>query len=446
MFASIARNKDIDFCFDELDSAIPINLIGDDNRLKQVLINLINNAIKFTANGSVHLTTSLCSNQPPSGVRLNFMVTDTGIGISEYAQRTLFEPFKQAESSTSREYGGTGLGLSIVKRLTEIMGGSIHVSSELGKGSKFELELPFAIDDSVKIETKNDLLHIENTSMTSAQPNKGLHDANILVVDDSLINLEVIRRILANEGAQVVTCESGQSALDILASSRLFDIVLIDMQMPVMSGTETTIKIRSNPQFQHLSIIALTAGATTTEKTNAIASGMNDFLTKPVDPKKLIRILREYIHQNRSSSSFTPATQISEAKVTTAKIEATTDASSTSTSNWPELAGIDKELASNLMGGDFDFFKEIAQDFYQEHQHTISKIKTHLEAGQKIEAAQLTHRLKGQAGNIGAIVLNYDAGELEQLILNDVQDCNQKLTDLDKHLQILLEAIEKDKA
>jgi len=263
-------------------------LLGDELRLEQVLLNLIGNAIKFTDRGEVALSPKLLESSA-TAVRLRFEVRDTGIGIAPAALAGLFEPFTQAEMGISRRFGGTGLGLSICKRLVELMGGAIGVESEVGEGSTFWFELPFA---------RAEMGESESPPWAAPIPPTGprLSGVRVLVVDDSAINREVVERALGLEGATATLAADGQQAVQHLqAQPDAFDAVLMDVQMPVMDGLTATRLIRQELGLIDLPIIALTAGVLAKEQQEAREAGLNGLLLKPVDLEQLVAELRKWL-------------------------------------------------------------------------------------------------------------------------------------------------------
>ncbi len=260
-------------------------LDGDATRLEQVLINLIGNAIKFTETGKVTVRVNALAVDRRQA-RLRFTVADTGIGIAPEALANLFQPFTQAEAGITRRFGGTGLGLSISKHLVELMGGTIGVDSTLGQGSTFWFELtwPRVARDA------------PNPPAPAIQPElRGprLQGLRVLAVDDNHINLFMLERALQLEGAQVHLAADGQQALQTLAASpHGFDVVLMDIQMPVMDGLTATRAIRQNPELAALPVIALTAGVLAEERAAAEAAGMTDFLPKPLELERMVVVLQ----------------------------------------------------------------------------------------------------------------------------------------------------------
>ena len=266
------------------DAPLAGRLSGDALRIEQVLINLVGNALKFTERGGVTLRVKPVAITEASA-RLRFEIQDTGIGLSPDAVARLFVPFTQADSGITRRFGGTGLGLSISKRLVELMDGNIGVQSTFGAGSTFWFELPF------------DRLPDEEKPESSAPQVKGprLQGLRLLVVDDSPINLKLAERVLQREGAEVTLMSDGQQAVDGLrAHPAGFDLVLMDIHMPVMDGLTATRAIREELGLVTLPVIALTAGVLAEEKQNALDAGVNDFLPKPMDLDLMASMIRSY--------------------------------------------------------------------------------------------------------------------------------------------------------
>jgi signal transduction histidine kinase/CheY-like chemotaxis protein/HPt (histidine-containing phosphotransfer) domain-containing protein len=262
---------------------LPESLVGDPTRLSQILTNLVTNAIKFTAAGSVRLYVRAVS-MVDDVVRLRFSVEDTGVGIAAESIGQLFSPFVQADSSTTRRFGGTGLGLSIVKQLAGLMGGQVGVSSTLGRGSVFWAELPFLVCavSATSVRASRNLVPVSPLQPT-------LPGVRVLVADDSPINLEVAQRVLELEGARVTLVANGQEAVDwLVREPQGFDVVLMDIQMPVLDGYDATRRIRAGLGLTTLPIIALTAGTLSSEHREAMAAGANDFVGKPFDPRALV--------------------------------------------------------------------------------------------------------------------------------------------------------------
>ncbi len=261
---------------------LPAAVVGDAVRLKQVLFNLVGNAIKFTERGSIAMVVSAVR-QDPRTATLRFSVTDTGIGIDQATQHRLFQVFTQGDSSMSRRFGGTGLGLAISQRLVQRMNGLIVVQSQPGHGSEFSFEvtLPLAPADAPA------------RSIAAATPFKPL-SGRVLIVEDDRVNQHVIRLMLEKLGLQSTVVDNGESAVE-LATSKLWDVVLMDCQMPGMDGYVATQRIRSRLNGHRLPIIALTANAMTEDRAACTAAGMDDFLAKPVRREELHACLEKWL-------------------------------------------------------------------------------------------------------------------------------------------------------
>jgi CheY-like chemotaxis protein len=252
-----------------IDPGIPQVICGDPNRLRQVLLNLTSNAVKFTANGSVAITVEALSSGI-DGHELQFTVADTGIGIPKNLQDSIFSPFTQADTSTTRKFGGTGLGLTICRRLVSMFGGTIWLDSEPGLGSQF---------------------HFTGRFGAVEQPERA--DLNDDAVLDNSVNQLVMKRLLHKRGHRVTFVADGRSAIAAVFRER-FDVVFMDVQMPVLDGLEATREIRQAEAANHGShvpIIALTAHAMQGDKQRCLEAGMDGYLTKPINPDELDRLL-----------------------------------------------------------------------------------------------------------------------------------------------------------
>lgn len=262
----------------KIDKNIPDCLIGDPTRLSQILLNLVGNAIKFTEQGEVKITVDLIS-EMDNNVELKFSVIDTGIGISPDNLSLIFEGFTQASNETTRKYGGTGLGLTIVKQLVELQGGTISVKSEVAKGSAFSFNLKFK--KSLSESTKKNIVKEDFKK-------EDFKELNILLVEDNLFNQILAKKVLTDWKWNVEVAENGLIALKKIEKNN-FDLVLMDIQMPEMDGYETTRTIRKMPDLNKagIPIIAMTAHALSGEAEKCINAGMNEYISKPFDPKQL---------------------------------------------------------------------------------------------------------------------------------------------------------------
>ncbi len=259
--------------FTSIDPNIPQWLIGDPHRLNQVLINLLGNAIKFTDQGHIEVNVSL-RQETANGIILSFAVKDTGIGIPEASLPHIFDSFAQGSRDTSRLYGGTGLGLTICKQLVHLQGGGISVTSAIGKGACFEFHLPYGISDSAATD--------RNTAETTQDYSKLLAGKRFLVAEDNEINQKLIDYVLRKAGGTVELFNNGADAIRHLQQDQVFDLIIMDIQMPEMDGYATTRYIRNDLKLR-TPIIAMTATAMKGEQLQCIESGMNEYMTKPFE-------------------------------------------------------------------------------------------------------------------------------------------------------------------
>jgi PAS domain S-box-containing protein len=270
---------------------LPDQLLGDPTRLTQILINLIGNALKFTEQGSISVRIEVIERSAKT-TTVQFSVKDTGIGISEAQLVRIFERFEQGEKSTARLYGGTGLGLSICKRLVDLQGGSIHVTSELGVGSEFVFTLPYQLP---LVEIAEPGFDKVDNSAEPPVPSTNGYGSRILIAEDNLMNRILIRFLMEEWNFEYDFAENGEIALEKLRNKH-FDLVLMDIQMPVMDGYQTTQIIRNELQLT-LPIIAMTAHAFSGEREKCLIAGMNDYITKPLRQAELSALLLKYMEQ-----------------------------------------------------------------------------------------------------------------------------------------------------
>jgi len=267
----------------------------DPIRLRQMLSNLVSNAIKFTPQGQVRIDATEVDSTEATAL-LEFSVTDSGIGIPQDKHDLLFKPFSQADSSATREFGGTGLGLSIVRKLAQLMGGDVGVDSTAGMGSRFWFRIRVDV-----LHAGEESRQIERPANPDAKPKTGSASGlagRVLVAEDNLTNRKVIEAMLRKLNMEVVIVGNGQEAVDAIMQGMRPDLVLMDVQMPVMDGLQATQRIRrweNETQQPHQPIIALTAGAFEDDRQRCIASGMDDFLTKPINMHDLTAMLAQWI-------------------------------------------------------------------------------------------------------------------------------------------------------
>jgi len=274
--AANERSNRISLIFDD---KIPDHFMGDALRLGQVLNNLVSNAVKFTQGGFIAVRVDL-SELNEKSVMLNFSVQDTGVGIARENIGNIFLPFTQASTAITRKYGGTGLGLAITRKILALFNSDITVESELGKGAKFQF--------NIELEISGD----DELSNLYQDMDFDLHQARILLVEDTLFNVLYASQLLESWNARVEVADNGEMAIDMLQSDA-FDLVLMDLRMPIMDGYTATIKIR---EFNaEIPIIALTASATSNVRLKVIQAGMQDYVTKPLNPDELFMKIRKFL-------------------------------------------------------------------------------------------------------------------------------------------------------
>jgi len=276
--------KGLRFCI--VLSGAPRSLHGDRTRLAQALVNYLSNAAKFTEEGSITLVCSLLS-EDECGYLVRFEVRDTGIGMTAEQQSRIFEAFEQANPSTTRAYGGTGLGLAITRRIAHLMDGEVGVESQPGKGSTFWLTVRLG----KRRQPHTVRPHTEDAEAVIRRDYRG---SRILVVEDDPINREVVLSLLESAGLIIDMAEHGAQAINRVETNE-YDLVLMDVQMPVMDGISATKAIRALSDRSTLPILALTAGAFAEDRERCLAAGMNDYVCKPIEPGPLFRTLLRWL-------------------------------------------------------------------------------------------------------------------------------------------------------
>jgi len=396
-----AQNKGLEVAFD-IDSTIGNHLIGDPLRLGQVLLNLSNNAVKFTESGEIIIRVEKIFNRYEIQ-RLKFSIVDTGIGLTAEQIGKLFESFQQADASTTRKYGGTGLGLVICKNIVEMMGGTIAVESEFHKGSTFH----FTIDFKIPIESDTpeasglDVPDILNKMPVGFDEIRG---ASILLVEDNEINRQVAQEILEAEGFYINIAVNGQDAVDqMVHKQNHYDVILMDLQMPVLDGYEATRIIREAMQIETVPIIAMTADAMAGTKKRIIEYGMNDFVSKPFDVSNLFLTLIKWIKPGKRVLPSTYANAIQEDVI---EIDLP----------FVKLSGIDIKTGLVRTNSDVTLYLSLLRKFYQNNQKTVEDIKDAMQQQDYELAGRIAHTTKSVAGLIGALRLNEISAKLEREI------------------------------
>ena len=305
MFRSQARDKKNALAF-HIDEALPPSLVGDENRLRQILVNLVGNSMKFTEKGKVEIRVE----QVKAGaatVGLRFAVVDSGIGIAPDRQRAIFEKFTQADGSTTRKYGGTGLGLAITSQLVDLMGGKIDIESSPGKGSTFSFNISLKKSDKKADTVKDEAAPAERAEDARPEPKEapGKADLHVLIVEDNLVNQRLATLLLKKSGCSSDVAADGLKALD-KVKENFYDFVLMDVQMPNMDGHAATRKIREieasaekddyvcfSGRKKGVYVVGLTAHARKEDEQKCYEAGMDDFLTKPIVKDKLLALIEK---------------------------------------------------------------------------------------------------------------------------------------------------------
>jgi CheY-like chemotaxis protein len=267
----------------KIDENVPVNIISDPSRIHQILVNLLDNAIKFSPNGAVQLLVSFQENA------IHFLVKDNGIGISEDQQEKIFESFIQADNSKIKNIIGTGLGLAISKKLCYLLGSSIQVSSKLGEGSSFS----FKINYEKSVGTSLNQVNISPLNIKEF-----IKEKNILLVEDNEVNQMVIAKMFSKSAISITICNNGKEAIDLL-EKKMFDLILMDVQMPIMDGITATKIIRSKAfekeKYKKIKVIALTADVFEETRSAFFEAGVDDYIYKPVKEQQLFEKLYEHL-------------------------------------------------------------------------------------------------------------------------------------------------------
>ncbi|MCB1926656.1 MAG: response regulator [Rhodocyclaceae bacterium] len=409
MFSVIADQQGLALTH-EIAPAVPDGVRGDPQRIKQILINLIGNALKFTEDGGVRLTLALDA-AAPDDICLLFEVSDSGIGIEEAAIPELFQSFTQADSSTTRRYGGTGLGLAICRNLVGMMGGQIGVRSRPGAGSTFWFTLHLGLAKCAAIAATDD-----GPSEIDATP---FARARVLVVEDNLINQRIMRELLNETGLDVTIAGDGLEALEVIRR-QAFDLVLMDLQMPRMDGYQTTAEIREHHDRLSLPIVAMTAHGRDEDREKCLAAGMNDHLSKPVDPARLVQALRQWLGDAVIDTPGPVAISVNPVV--------------------PELPGVDMAAGLGRAGNKPALYLSLLRDFHKDHAASLSRIREACAGGRRESAVRMVHNLKGTAGNLGARELERRLARVERALAGHAS-LDHALDDADSELDQLISAI-----
>jgi len=289
----------------KIEPDAPDSVVSDHDGLRQILINFLSNALKFTEQGEVTIGLARNAGADGNAYPVALSVSDSGIGIPEDKQALVFEAFKQVDGSTSRRYGGTGLGLTISRELARLIGGRIELESRTGAGSTFRLLLPLAMEAAAASAEPDPRQRRGSDSPAPAQevPHADYRGRRVLLVDDDLRNLLALTPLLETWGIEVAAAGDGREALDTLREDGGFDLILMDLMMPVMDGFETMRRIRADAGIPELPLIAVSARAAGDDRERALACGATDFVTKPIDPAQLKAVLDRFLMDERDHAA-----------------------------------------------------------------------------------------------------------------------------------------------
>ncbi len=402
-----ARRKGLALTVDRGD--LPQALRGDALRLSQVLVNLLSNAVKFTSRGSVVLRCDVLA-QAGGEWTIRFAVRDTGVGISTEAQERLFSPFEQADGSTTRRFGGTGLGLSIARELAQLMGGSVGVESELGRGSVFwftaKLQSAGAQEQGAP-SPREAVVASRGVEQTLKDRHRG---ARVLIADDNRINQELATELLRLVDLQVEVADNGRIAVD-MARRGAYDLILMDMQMPEMDGLEATRLIRTVRELDSTPIVAMTASAFGADRDACLAAGMSDHIGKPVNPAALYEKLLRWLDESRKAPRPAPVDAARPAPAAPLPTDVLDD-----------IEGLDVVRGMSLFAGQRALYMQALGyfvDLYGDGLASVDKYIADAPGAEREAAGREIHSMGGAAAALGATELENAAHHIDTLLRGD---------------------------
>ena len=383
-----------------VDESIPNILLGDETRIKQCILNILTNAVKYTQHGSVtfDVTSTDCGSDT---IKLRFRIQDTGIGIQQKDLDRLAKPFERIEESRNRNIEGTGLGMSIVTRLLSLMNSSLEVKSEYGKGSEFAFSIEQTVLDRTPIGNFTEKYRQALKTQTYHELFKA-PDARILIVDDTLLNLKVAKGLLKNTDIQVDTAESGQETLQ-LVKQHAYDMLFIDHRMPGMDGIETLHALKKNPDASsaHTPCIVLTANAISGAKEMYLQEGFDDYLSKPIDAVEFEKLIMKYLPKEKILIPDIPQKTVKTVAMPAEK------------KVFPEIEGLDYDAGIKNCGSQ-ELFLEMIQEYHDTIEKKALQLEQFLEHGDIKNYTVLVHALKSTSRLVGIQKLHELAKHLEE--------------------------------
>jgi signal transduction histidine kinase/CheY-like chemotaxis protein/HAMP domain-containing protein len=411
MMSPTARGKGLDFKIVQCDK-LPANIKTDPTRVRQCLINLVNNAIKFTSRGHVYVNINMLEEDDKPFIC--FDVEDTGIGIPKDRQEAIFDAFNQADGSTTRKYGGTGLGLAITRQLSEILGGRLSLSSETDKGSVFSLVIPANIDiNSIQLLDKAyTTAHSQQSQQQASGAVEPVVSGNILVAEDARPNQILIRKLLEKYGLKVTIVENGAEAVEAVTKDN-FDIIFMDIQMPVMNGYDAAKTLRKNGV--KTSVVALTANAMKGDDQKCLDAGFDEYMSKPIKRDKLTEVLKKYLSKEKKGDSVRDKIDSAKNQINQFS-QMCSDVASDSLQEDVVECPIEWAFVMETCGEE-EIIEVIVGCFLDDVPGMLQALQQAIEEGNVKDIRLYAHKVKGSALNIGArklgekVALVEDAGD-----------------------------------
>jgi signal transduction histidine kinase/DNA-binding response OmpR family regulator len=369
MFATKIQPKDLNFMV-RVENSIPDLLIGDAVRLTQILVNLVNNAIKFTDSGGIGINVT-ADKRTDDKIEISFSIKDTGIGIPSHKIEAIFERFQQADEDTTRKYGGTGLGLSIVKQLVELQEGTIHVSSVLNTGTEFVFSITYAISKELTV-------HEDLKTISISEINSTCNQFRILVAEDNVMNQNLMRHLLTYWNLEFDIVNNGKEAIEAL-QKKDYIMLLMDIQMPLMDGYTTTMKIR-NELGMKIPIIAMTAHAMAGEREKCLSYGMNEYISKPIREKELFTIMNNMLKINGGTAEI--KNEYNNIPVRNRQL-------------------LNLDYLKEISGGNAGFEKSMIEQFLQQVPGELEAMKEAFDKTNYSELSHIAHNLKTSVSFMG---------------------------------------------